>query len=105
MWRFFYYPFSNSSSPLGSDCGSDSGFLESTNFLKPRSPEPIPTNIIDCEITSIDDEINILSIQPSKKHKLPTIQITIPQKAVPDVLPFPFENNSAQENFDILRPI
>jgi hypothetical protein len=61
--------------------------------------------MIDCDITSIDAEINILSIHPSRKQILPTIQITIPQKAVPDVLPFPFENTSAQENFDILSPI
>ena len=89
----------------GSDDSSiddDSGFFESTNFLNPRRPEPMPTNIIDCDITSIDADINILSRHPRRKQKLPTIEITIPQKAVPEVFPSPFENNSDQENFDIL---
>ncbi len=99
--RGFFYPLINSSSVVCSDCTSE-GFLASTNFLNPRRPVPIPTNIIDCDITSTDEEINILSIHPSKKQKLPTIHIIIPQKAVPEVLPSPFENSSDQENLDKL---
>jgi hypothetical protein len=102
--RFFIYDFINSS-----DCCSGSGsgysvcdeFLESIYFLKPSKLLPIPTKTIDCDITSIDVEINIFSIHPRRKHRVPTKQITSPAKAVPEVFPFPLETISDQENFCI----
>jgi hypothetical protein len=48
---------------------------------------------------------NILSIHPKIKHNVPAKQITIPQIAVPEVFPFPFEKASDQENSDLLYAI
>jgi hypothetical protein len=93
----------SSSSDWG-DSVSDCGLLESTNFLRPSSPEPIPTNIIDCDITSTVCVTHILSIHPRKNVIVPTIQIITPQKAVPEVFPFSFENISENENLFFIHP-
>jgi hypothetical protein len=63
---------------------------------------PIPTKTIDCVIMSTSFEINILSIHPIKKQSVPTSEIITPVKPEALVLPVSFENNSAQENLEIL---
>ena len=105
MRGFFFQPF-NSSDDSSSDAEEFlETFLESTTFLTPRRPAPIPTNNIDCVTMSIVLVKNILSIQPKIKHKVPAKHITIPQSAVPEVFPLPLEKASAQENLALLYDI
>ena len=75
--------------------------FDDTNFLYPNSEAPIKTKLIDCVIISLVLVIHILSIHPSKKHKVPTKHITKPAVPEPLDLPVLLEQASAHENFDI----